>query len=66
MKTGSRKHDSELPVLRDLCRRLGAFGHDVDPFDDGAVFVDEHLEHLTSLAFVLTGDDHHCIVFLDM
>ena len=30
------------------------------------IVINQHLEHLTSLALILTGKDNDCIIFLNM
>ena len=49
-----------------LSRRLGAPGYYVSAFYDDAVLFLEHLEHLSGLAFVGTGDDDDVVAFSDM
>ena len=56
-------HDSTLGVL---CAGLLALGYHINTLYDGTLLLNENLKHLTSLALVLTGQDHDCIVFSDM
>ena len=53
-------------TLRVLSRRLGALRNHVHTFNECAVLINQHLEHLTSLALILTGKDNDCIIFLNM
>ena len=53
-------------TLRVLSRRLGALRNHVHTFNERAVLINQHLEHLTSLALILTGKDNDCIIFLNM
>jgi hypothetical protein len=62
--------DGSLNLLEASLRILGtglrALVDEVDTFDNSLLLIYQDLQHLTSLALVLTGQNIDGIVFLDM
>ena len=62
--------DGSLDLLEATLRILGAglcaLVDDVHTLNDGTLLLYQDLQHLASLALVLTGQDDDCVIFLDM
>ena len=62
--------DGSLDLLEAALRILGtglrALVDDVHTLNDGTLLLYQDLQHLASLALVLTGQNNNGIIFLDM